>query len=215
MPRRHALLALAALGFLHGCASPAPVAMRDPAYRFSEIRRPAVVLQVALDQTGFGEGEFTSRERAGLPEEFQAGLIEGLNSRGIFPLDVDLVALRAYRDRSDPIERLDRNAALARARNLKADTLLVVGMHVTRRDLLFCRETRRPLLARGTMVAAVTLEVLRVPDGMRLLLEPPDSGLTVTDVEAACTPEQPARRLSPQELTDATTARIVARLMRR
>ncbi len=206
---------LTTLWLLHGCASPALVAMRDPAYRPAEIRRPAVVLQVSLDQTGFGEGEFSSRERAGLPERLEAGFIEGLNARGIFPLDVALTALRAYRGGSDPFDRLDRGQALARARSLQADVLLVVDMHLTRRDLVFCREVGRPAVARGTTVMALTLEVLRVSDGNRLLLEPPDAGLTLTDVEVECTPDRRARRLSAAEMSEGAASRIVTRLMRR
>lgn len=189
--------------------------MRDPAYRPSEIRRPAVVLQVSLDQTGFGEGEFTSQERAGLPEQLEAGLIEGLNTRGIFPLDVALIALRAYRSTSAPIDGLDRNQALARARTLRADVLLVMDMHLSRRDLVFCRGGGRPVLARGTTVMALTLEVLRVSDGTRLLLEPPDADLTLTDVEAECTPDRRLRRLSAAEMSEGAASRIVTRLMKR
>lgn len=215
MSRLPALTLLGALWLFHGCASQAaPVSVRDPAYRPSEIRRPAVVLQVALDRTGFGEGEFTDRERAILPEQLQAGLIQGLDARGIFPLDVDLAALRAYRGGSNPLEGLNRAQALARARSLQADVLVVVAMHLSRRDLVFCRETRRPLPARGTIVLATTLEVLRVTDGRRLLLEPPDANLTLTDVDAPCTREQPARRLSFDELTDLAVGRIVTRLMK-
>jgi len=216
-PKHHPTFAtlVTALWLLQACASPAPVALRDPAYRPSEIRRPAVVLQVSLDQTGFGEGEFTSQERAGLPEQLEAGLIEGLNTRGIFPLDVALIALRAYRGTPNPIDGLDRTPALARARTLKADVLLVMDMHLSRRDLVHCREVRRPFLARGTTVLAVTLEVLRVSDGARLLLEPPDAGLTLTDVEAQCAPERRVRRLSAEEMTDAAVSRIVALLMKR
>lgn len=214
MPSRHALFLLTLLWLLGGCASPAPVAMRDPAYRPWEIRRPAVVLQVALAQTGFGEGEFTGGERASLPEEFEAALIDALNTRGIFPLDVTLTALRHYRGGSDSITLVDRGQALARARNLQADVLLVLDMHLSRHDLVFCREVRRPFVARGTIVLAVTLEVLRVSDGVRLLLEPPDADLTFADVAAECAPERRARRLSPQEMTDAATSRIVTLLMR-
>lgn len=205
---------LAGLWLLQGCASPAPVAVREPAYRPAEIRRPAVVLQVSLDQSGFGEGEFTNQERSGLPEQFESTLIDGLNSQGIFPLDVALSALRAYRGSSDPIDRLDRGQALARARSLQADVLLVVDMHLSRRDLVYCRGAGRPFAARTTVVA-VTLEVLRVSDGTRLLLEPPDAGLRVTDVDAPCTREQRARRLSSEELADATVSRALTVLMQR
>ena len=206
---------LAALWLLHGCASVAPVAMRDPAYRPSEIRRPAVALQVSLDQTGFGEGEFTSQERADLPERFEAGFIDGLNAGGVFPLDVALTALRHYRGGSAPIDRLDRGQALARAGSLGADVLLVVDMHLSRRDPTYCREVHRPLVVRGATVVAVTLEVLRVSDGTRLLVEPPDADLTLSDVDPQCTPEGRPRRLPPEELADAAVSRILTRLLRR
>ncbi len=206
---------LSALWLFQGCVGPsAPVAVRDPAYRPQEIRRPAVLLQVALDQSGFGEGEFTSQERASFPEELETGLIDSLNGQGIFPLDVSLSALPAYRGASAPIDRLDRAPALARARSLQADVLLVMDMHLSRRTLSFCRGTARPFSALTTVVA-ITLEVLRVTDGRRLLLEPPDANLTVTDVDAPCTKEGRARRLSPQELTDAAVSRLLTRLMRR
>ena len=208
-------LLLTTLWLLHGCASPAPVAVRDPAYHPAEIRRPAVTLQVSLNQTGFGEGEFTSQERAGLPEQLEAGFIEGLNARGIFPLDVALTALRAYRGGADPLGGLDRGQALARARSLQADVLLVVDMHLSRRDLVFCRGGGRPVLARGITVMALTLEVLRVSDGARLLLEPPDAGLTLTDMEAECAPDRRLRRLSAAEMSEGAASRIVTRLMKR
>ncbi len=206
---------LTALWLLHGCASPAPVAIRDPAYRPAEIRRPAVALQVSLEQTGFGEGEFTTQERAGLPEQLEAGFIEGLNAKGVFPLDVALTALRAYRGGSEPFDRLDREQALARARSLQADVLLVVDMHLTRRDLVFCRGAGRPALARGTIVMALTLEVLRVSDGTQLLREPPDADLTLADVEVECTQDRRVRRLSAAEMSEGAASRIVARLMKR
>lgn len=202
---------LGALWLLPGCATPEPGAVRHPAYRPAEIRRPAVVLQVSLDQTGFGEGEFTSEERASLPEQFEARLIDGLNAQGIFPLDVALTANRAYRKGSSPFDHLDRGQALARARSLGADVLLLADMHLGRRDLVHCRGARRPFVARTTVVA-VTLEVLRAADGTRLLLEPPAADLRLTDVEAECAPERSVRRLSAEELSDAAISRILTRL---
>ncbi len=207
---------LAALSVLPGCAglrTPGPAAVRHPAYRPAEIRRPALALQVTLDQTGFGEGEFTSQERLSLPEQFETRLIEGLNAQGIFPVDVALTANRAYRKGSSPFDALNRDQALARARSFGADVLLLVAMHLGRRDLIHCRETRRPFRARTTILA-VTLEVLRVADGTRFLLEPPGADLTLTDVEAECAPERSVRRLSADEMSDAAVPRILARLLK-
>lgn len=188
--------------------------MRHPDYRPAEIRRPAVLLQVSLDQTGFGEGEFSSQERASLPDQFAASLIDGLNSQGLFPLDVALTAQPAYRGASNPIDRLDLDQALARARSLRTDVLVVVDMHLGRRDVDYCRETRRPFRARS-MVLAVTLKVLRVSDGTPLLFEPPTDDPPLTDVETDCGPKRSVHRLSLQELTDAAVSRVVTRLLRR
>lgn len=205
---------VAGLWLLTGCVSPGPVALRHPEYRPAEIRRPAVVLQVSLDQTGFGEGEFASQERASIPDRFEAGLIDALNSQGIFPLDVALTAQRSYRGTSNPIDRIDRAQALARARSLRADVLLLVDMHLARADLVYCRETRRPFRARSTLLA-VTLEVLRVSDGTRLLLEPPAGDQLLTDIEAECGRERSIRRLSMEELAGAGISRALTLLMRR
>lgn len=164
--------------------------MRHPEYRPAEIRRPAVVLQVSLDQTGFGEG---------IPEQFEAGLIDALNAQGIFPLDVAL--------------SVQRDQALARARGLRADALLLVDMRLGRRDVVYCRDTRRPFLAWST-VLAVTLEVVRVADGTRLLLEPPAAGELLADIEAECGPERAIRRRSMEELAAAGIARALTLLLR-
>ena len=195
---------LAGLWLLGGCVSPGPVAVRHPDYRPAEMRRPAVVLQVSLDQTGFGEGEFTRAERASIPDQFEAGLIDALNSQGLFPLDVALTAS----------QKIDRAQALARARSLGADVLLLVDMRLGRRGIVYCRETSRPFVARST-VLAVTLEVLRVSDGTRLLLEPPIAGQLLTDIEAECGRERSIRRLSIEELAGAGISRMLTLLLRR
>ncbi|MBI2544404.1 MAG: hypothetical protein HYW16_04175 [Candidatus Rokubacteria bacterium] len=174
--------------------SPGPVAMRHPDYRPAAIRRPAVTLQVRLDQM----------ERASIPEQFEAGLIDALNTQGIFPLDVALTASKT----------LDRPQALARARSLRADVLLLVEMRLGRADVVYCRETRRPFAARSTLVA-VTLEVLRVSDGTRLLLEPAATGEPLTDIEAECGRERSIRRLSMEELAGAGISRALTLLLRR
>lgn len=186
---------LAGLGLLAGCVSPGPVALRHPDFRPADLRRPAVVLQVS--------GEFASRERATISDRFEAGLIDALNGQGIFPLDVAVSTSGT----------LDRGQALARARSLRADALLLLEMNLGRRDLLYCRETRRPFAARTT-VLAVTLEVLRVSDGARLLLEPPGDP-PLTDIEVECGPERSIRRLSIEELAGAGISRALTLLLRR
>jgi hypothetical protein len=187
---------LAGLGLLAGCMSPGPAAMRHPDYRPADIRRPAVALQVS--------GEFTTAERAAISDRFEAGLIDALNGQGIFPLDVAVSTSRT----------LDHGQALARAQSLRADALLLLEMHLGRRDVVYCRETRRPFAARST-VLAVTLEVLRVSDGARLLLEPPEAGHPLTDIEAECGREPSVRRLSLEELAGAGISRALALLVRR
>jgi hypothetical protein len=187
---------LAGLGLLAGCMSPGPAAMRHPDYRPAEIRRLAVVLQVS--------GEFATAERATISDRFEAGLIDALNGQGIFPLDVAVSTSRT----------LDRGQALARAQSLRADALLLLEMHLGRRDVVYCRETRRPFAARST-VLAMTLEVLRVSDGARLLLEPPDADHPLTDIEAECGAERSIRRLSMEELAGAGISQALALLLRR
>lgn len=173
------------------------------------------MLQVSLDQTGFGKGEFSEQERASLPEQFEAALIDGLNARGLFPLDVALAAQRTYRGGAIPIDRLERTPALTRAKHLDADVLLIVDIHVGRRDLLHaCRETGRRFLARTTVVA-ITLEVLRVSDGTRLLMKSPAPAPGLMDVELACAPGGGVRRLPPEELTDAAVSHILTVLLGR
>jgi hypothetical protein len=170
--------------------------MRHPDYRPADIRRPAVVLQVS--------GEFPSREAASISDRVEAGLIDALNGQGIFPLDVTVSTSRT----------LDRGQALARAQSLRADTLLLLEMHLGQRDVVYCRETRRPFAARSTLLA-VTLEVLRVSDGARLLLEPPDAAHPLTDIEAECGREPSAHRLSLEELAGTGISRALTLLLRR
>src|SRR3989304_4124240 len=64
-----------------------------------------------------------SREQPAPADPFEAGLIDALNGQGIFPLDVAVSTSRT----------LDRDQALARARSLRADALLLVEMRLERR----------------------------------------------------------------------------------
>jgi len=60
-----------------GCVAPQPAAFRHPHFRPGTIRRPAVVLQVALDPTGLPrEGASSPRERSTIPEAFELAFLE-------------------------------------------------------------------------------------------------------------------------------------------
>src|SRR3972149_6051529 len=83
-----------------------------------------------------------------------------------------------------------------RARSLRADALLLVEMRLERKDVVYCRETRRPFAARST-VLAVTLEVLRVADGARPLPEPPGPGPPLTHPTRACHRRPPRSARGP------------------
>jgi hypothetical protein len=205
------LAALVPALWLAACATPAAVTVRHPEFSPAAIRRPAVLLQVSLDQTGLGEGEFSARERAVIPEHLEARLIDSLNARGLFPVDVALQARRAWRGGAATLEGVDRGAALARGRALAADVLVIVDLRLGRTDLVYCREARRPLRVQSTVVVPA-LEVLRVADGTRLYLQPAGRERWVTDVEAECGPERSVRRLGLEELAERAVARALSPL---
>ncbi len=159
-----------------GCATPEPSAFRHPDFKPTSIRRPAVVLQVSLEQTELlGEGEFSRRERSSIPDAVEIALLEGHNAEGILPVDVTPFARGSSRDSALAFERIDRTQALKRARTLNADVLLIADVSRARQDLVYCRAgTRasgaggRPFVARTTLWT-LGAEVLRVADGTRLL----------------------------------------------
>lgn len=198
-----------------GCGTLKPAALRHPDFRPDAIRRPAVVLQVSLDPGGLlGEGEFSARERTSIPEAFEIALLEGLNAEGILPVDVTRSARQASRDSLSPLWGGDRRQALARARTLKADVLLILSASLSRLDVVYCREARRPFMARTT-VWTLGAEVVRVTDGARLLLEPSGAAQGLGDVEPDCDQGRISRRLSTQELLDMAVQRGLALLLGR
>lgn len=214
MRRRIALPLLVAL-LLQGCVTPGPAALRHPAFRPAEIRRPFVVLQVSLEHTGFiGEGEFSAQERASIPEALEIALLEALNAEGIVPVEVTLSARRSQRDSAVPLEQIDRTQALERARALKADVVMILDVSLSRLDLVYCRAERRPFVAHTTLWT-LGAEVLRVADGARLLVEPPGPGLRQGDVEPECDRGRIARRLSAEELVDRAVKRGLSLLLGR
>ncbi len=199
--------------YAQGCVTPEPRAFRHPDFRPLEIRRPALVLQLSLGQTGFrGEGEFSPWEQNSIPDAFEIALLEGLNAEGILPVDVTLLPRRSTS--GTPSKGIDRRQALDRGRALHADVVVILDAFLSRRDLVFCREERRPFVARATLWM-LGVEVLRVVDGTRLLIEPLGPTLQLSDVEPDCGQGRIERRLSTQELLNLAVQKILALLFRR
>lgn len=207
------LLLVAAL--LQGCLGAGPTPFRDPGFRATQVRRPAIALTVSLEKTGFlGDGEFSAGERASIPEGYETALLEGLNADGILPLDISLTANRSYRGSQPPFEKTDRAQALDRGRSVNADHVMIVDVHLSRRSLVHCRDSRRPFVALTTVVQAGA-ELLRVRDGARLLVEPPGPDLETTDIEADCEQRRVTRRASGQELMEESVAKVLKLILRR
>lgn len=205
---------LLALTFLQGCLGAGPAAFREPGFRSSQIRRPAITLQISLDKTGlFGEGEFSAQERASLPEGYEAALLHGLNAEGLLPLDISVTANRAYRGSPSTFETIDRAQALSRARSVNADHVMIIDIRLSRRELVHCRDSRRPFVTLTTVVSA-GLELLRARDGARLLVEPSGPDLETIDVEADCEWRRTARRASGQEIMEESVAKVLRLLLK-
>jgi hypothetical protein len=206
---------LLAVLFLQGCLGAGPGAFRDPSFRPAQIRRPAIALTVSLDRTGlFGEGEFSARERASIPEAYETALLEGLNSEGILLADISVTADRSSRGSREPLEGIDRGQALSRGRSVDADHVVIIAVRLHRGELVHCREANRPFVAPTTVIQAA-LELLRVRDGARLLLEPRGPALEATDVEPDCERRRVTRRASGQELVEESVGKVLKRLLKR
>lgn len=203
--RRVALSLLPVTLCAQGCVTPGPQAFRHPDFRPHEIRRPALVLQLSL-------GEFSPREQNSIPDAFEIALLEGLNAEGILPVDVTLLPRRSTS--GTPSKGIDRRQALDRGRALHADVVVILDASLSRRDLVFCREERRPFVARATLWM-LGAEALRVADGTRLLIEPLGPTLRLSDVEPDCGQGRIERRLSTQELLNLAVKKILALLFRR
>ena len=199
------------LTLVQGCSVPAgPTAFRDPGYRPSQIRRVAIALRVSLDRTGVFP--FSAQDRTVLPEAYEAALLEGLNAEGILPVDISLTANRASRGSQEPLEGFDRAQARSRAEAVNADYLVIVDVRLGRRDLVHCREAGRPFGALTT-VATAGLELVRLRDGARLLMEPPGTELQATDLTADCTQRRATRRTS-QEMMEESVGKVLRRLLK-
>jgi hypothetical protein len=185
-----ATIALLALCFLAGCASSSDnTALREPGFRASTIRRPALLVRVSVPD------DLSPRERARIPEDYQAALVEGLDRLGILAVDVAV----APSGRSRALDGIDRASALTRAREAGAENLVIVDARLARGDLRHCTGSGRSLVGPTTYWDAA-LEIDRVSDGKPLLLEPPSEELRAVDVELDCKTGRLIRRRSMDEL---------------
>ncbi|MBI4637705.1 MAG: hypothetical protein HY727_15310 [Candidatus Rokubacteria bacterium] len=193
------LIRIGAVGLLAGaCAAPSAGLMpsRAPDFKTSEIRRPALLVRVS-----FGPGEWSERERASLPPEYEGTLVEALNAKAVLARDVQLVAREAG--------SFGGPTALARAREVGADHAVLVDVRVTRGDMVFCRESRRPFRA-TTTVWVQSVEVFRVADGGKRLTLPEGPALSAAELDADC--DDPKR--STRRSTSETIGEAVQRLVR-
>jgi hypothetical protein len=168
---RTALIALAVTAA--ACAAPGVSSVslpRAPDYSAREIRQPAIFVRVA------GWPDLNDREREALADTYEGALVEAFDERGLPPTDVQRVI---------PNERFDTRTALARAREVRADYVILVDLKVSRRDAVFCPESRRPFRA-ITTVWSQGVQVLRVSDGASRIAVAPGQALDVTEIEADC-----------------------------
>ena len=196
------LAAIAAIGLLAACASPArfptnEARERGQPLRSSEIRSTALFVSVEL-----GAGTFTERERAALPANYEGALVEALNGRAVLAPDARLLGVR---------ERIDFSRAAMRAREVGADHAIIVVTYLTRGERVFCGDTRRPFRASATQWSQ-TADVIRANDGARrLTIAHP--GIEVSDLEPDCDdPRASRRRAMVDTMTDAIE-RLLKRLL--
>jgi len=199
--RKKWTLSLAALVVAFGCADfgKGMPASREPGFRATSVRRPAVLVRVSVP------AELDKRERDRIPENYEATVVEGLERVGI--LAVDLASVPGSSSR--PLEGLDRAAALTRAREAGAEQLVIVDARLSRGDLVHCKQSGR---ARSgpTTYWDVGLEIRRVADGQPLLVEPPAEDLRAVDVELDCKTGKLIRRKSMDELITDSVGLVLA-----
>lgn len=185
-------LALLAVCLLQGCASGSSstnTPLREPGFRASTIRRPALLVRVSVSD------DLSQRERARIPEDYQAAVVEGLDRLGVLALDVAVVPS----SRSRALAGIDRGPALTRAREAGAEHLVIVDARLSRGDLRHCTHAGRALVGLTTYWDAA-LEIDRVSDGKPLLVEPPAADSRAVDVEVDCKTGRLIRRRSMDEL---------------
>jgi hypothetical protein len=185
-----ATLAVLALILLAGCASSSnSTALREPGFRASTIRRPALLVRVSVPD------DLNLRERARIPEDYQAAVVEGLDRLGILAVDVAV----APSGRNRALDGIDRASALTRAREAGAESLVIIDARLASGDLRHCTGSGRNLVGPTTYWDAA-LEIDRVSDSKPLLVEPPSEELRAVDVELDCKTGRLIRRRSMDEL---------------
>lgn len=189
---------LAASGCVGGFGSGTP-SLREPGFRATSVRRPAVLVRVSVP------AELGRRERVRIPEDYEAAVVEGLERLGVLAVDMASVPGTSTR----PLEGLDRPAALRRAREAGAEQLVIVDARLSQGDLTYCKQAGR---ARSgpTTFWDVGLEIRRVADGQPLLVEPPAEDLRAVDVELDCKTGRLIRRKSMDELITDSVGRVLA-----
>jgi hypothetical protein len=199
--RAQLALALLATGLLSACASGSSSddIVREPGFRASSIRRPALLVRVGVDDT------MSERERARIPEDYQAAIVEGLDRIGILLVDVAMVPS----SRGRALQGIDRPPALARAREAGAEHLVIVDARLSRGDLRHCQQGGRALIG-PTVYWDAALEIDRVSDGKRLYVEPAAEDMRAVDVVLDCKTGKLVRRRSMDELINDSVALVLA-----
>lgn len=194
------LLLLATL-ILAGCAAggrdttraPVPRTLTD--FRPGEIRQPAVVIALS--------SAFDARAGSAVTAEYEGALLEGLNARGIIVRD----ARRA--SEVGP----DLRAAVAHARTVEADSVILVTVEVRPATVVFCRESRRPV-SLGVTVWQQRVEIARASDAaVRLRTE--GAELEVTDADVDCDDPRRPRRRAPADTATAAAERLLTEIFGR
>jgi hypothetical protein len=139
--------------------------------------------------------DLNERERARIPEDYQAAVVEGLDRLGILAVDVAV----APSGRNRALDGIDRASALTRAREAGAESLVIIDARLARGDLRHCTGSGRSLVGPTTYWDAA-LEIDRVSDSKPLLVEPPSEDLRAVDVELDCKTGRLIRRRSMDEL---------------
>ena len=197
---RGVLLGIALLAA--ACTSPGstPTSLpRAPDFSARQIRQPAVFIRVA------GWPDLNDREREALADTYEGALVAALDEYGSPPTDLQRVA---------PGERFDTRTALARARQVQADHVIIIDLRVSRRDAAFCTDSPRPFRA-ITTVWSQGVQVVRVSDGASRVAVAPGGDLDVTELEADCANPRRSQRRDQTQILAAATQALTQRILGR
>ena len=193
------IAALAAI--LAACAAPTPrredIPTRASDFRPSQIRQPVVFARLQLD------GQYSDEERKTMPQELEGVLLDELNAHAVLAKEVRVSVGDATRD---------PGPAIARARELRADHVILVDVRVARGLLLFCQGTRRRFQATATRCGQAA-EVLRTSDGLVRLRIVPGSLPPVADLDPDCDNPRDSRRLTTTEAFAESVKQLMTRLL--